>query len=390
MRIARKVVSDCLRGIRCRPIGSRQRIGRAFSPMAVPHNHLRAARRAAVVASLRCAVCGQPCVNAKSSRALYCWPAHGLRAFRARQSGAPRPRIRPRLAGRFSAPGIYHNSNCLPSRGRLAAELGLADGGRARRHRSRRTHDPAPAIEKSRAPGWRLPPKARSVARPHQFSNPFRVVGPPHRVIFDRTGQEFGQFSDKPAALQRCVELHYRWILAPEQAARRAMVRKQLRGLALACFCPEGAPCHADVLIPDRQCGAVGLLALVCRRAHGGLWRRSRLPVTASAATILPVASTAPMVAWVFGDVRAASRAPRRRSCHLRARAPPHRPLEQQLRHGDSEQQAVPALVHDVHAEPAVPPAALGDTLQHLAAGLDVGQQLGQGSPSAAIAIRQA
>jgi hypothetical protein len=37
--------------------------------------------------------------------------------------------------------------------------------------------------------------------------------------------------------------------LAPNQAEYRASARRELRGKDLACYCPEGEPCHADVLL---------------------------------------------------------------------------------------------------------------------------------------------
>jgi hypothetical protein len=45
------------------------------------------------------------------------------------------------------------------------------------------------------------------------------------------------------------VELFRAWIHAPEQAGVRQRVRRELRGLDLACWCKPGWPCHADVLL---------------------------------------------------------------------------------------------------------------------------------------------
>ena len=80
-------------------------------------------------------------------------------------------------------------------------------------------------IQLRRTAGWRLPENARSVARPHKWGNPYRVG-------VDGTAAE-------------CVRL-YEASLTPEQ---QRQAREELAGRDLACFCPIGAPCHADVLL---------------------------------------------------------------------------------------------------------------------------------------------
>lgn len=67
-------------------------------------------------------------------------------------------------------------------------------------------------IQRRRTAGWRMPEGAVYVGRPTRWGNPF-----PH------TGT----------------------------AASRAEVvaRRQLAGRDLACWCPPGQPCHADVLL---------------------------------------------------------------------------------------------------------------------------------------------
>jgi hypothetical protein len=75
-----------------------------------------------------------------------------------------------------------------------------------------------------------MPPNTRSVARPSRFGN------------YQSTVESAGSNA-------AAVELFRAWALAPEQAAYRAMVRQELRGRNLACWCAAGKPCHADVLL---------------------------------------------------------------------------------------------------------------------------------------------
>jgi hypothetical protein len=100
-------------------------------------------------------------------------------------------------------------------------------------------------IQRRRSAGWRMPPGAVYVGRPTRWGNPF-VVGAEH-----------------PAA--ECVAAYRRWLAEPEQLPLRTAARRELAGHDLACWCPPGQPCHADVLLelvsgraggrPGRPCG---------------------------------------------------------------------------------------------------------------------------------------
>lgn len=86
-------------------------------------------------------------------------------------------------------------------------------------------------VQLSRAPGWRLPPGARSVAFPTKWANPHRPT---------RRGPE-----SNAAAVAA-----YRADLAAGRLPFTVEdVRAELRGVSLACWCPPGLPCHADVLL---------------------------------------------------------------------------------------------------------------------------------------------
>jgi hypothetical protein len=73
-----------------------------------------------------------------------------------------------------------------------------------------------------------LPTGAKSVMRPSRWGNPFRVVGP---AATEKNGLAVEQFR--------------LWLMGqPELVARG---RLELTGFDLACNCPLGWPCHADV-----------------------------------------------------------------------------------------------------------------------------------------------
>jgi hypothetical protein len=84
-------------------------------------------------------------------------------------------------------------------------------------------------VQLRRTKGWRKPEAAVVVARPSRWGNPW-VVG-----------------RDGDAAA--CVDRYRRALLAGELGFDVEDVRRELAGRDLACWCPPGRPCHADVLL---------------------------------------------------------------------------------------------------------------------------------------------
>ena len=93
-------------------------------------------------------------------------------------------------------------------------------------------------IQRLRVAGWRAPANAVAVDRPSRFANPHTV----DRIV-EREGVELGRA--RTLALTR---------FAADLAVGRlpvtvADVRAELKGKHLVCWCPEGEPCHADILL---------------------------------------------------------------------------------------------------------------------------------------------
>lgn len=83
----------------------------------------------------------------------------------------------------------------------------------------------AKRIQRKRSKGWKMPSGAVYVGRPTKWGNIY-IVGR------DGTASE-------------CVE-KYEWWLG---FTGRINELEELRGKDLACWCPLGQPCHADVLL---------------------------------------------------------------------------------------------------------------------------------------------
>jgi hypothetical protein len=98
----------------------------------------------------------------------------------------------------------------------------------------------APArIQRQRTKGWRMPEGAIYVGRPSKWGNDFPVGGTCTLDI----GGHVTRFTVRTP--RHAVDL-FRSEQAPGLAPA---ARRELAGHDLACWCPEGQPCHADVLL---------------------------------------------------------------------------------------------------------------------------------------------
>ena len=94
-------------------------------------------------------------------------------------------------------------------------------------------------IQRKRVAGWRMPPNTVYVGRPTRWGNPFPLTPAAERS--HAKGEEF--------YYRLSVEAFSSWIEGEEQAGFRSDIRLKLKGKDLACWCKEGMPCHADVLL---------------------------------------------------------------------------------------------------------------------------------------------
>ena len=84
-------------------------------------------------------------------------------------------------------------------------------------------------IQLSRKKGWRLPPNTVVVSRPSKWGNPVKVGDPCYPTRATAVGW-------------------YREHITPNSLMGKD-AKAELRGKNLACWCPLGQPCHADVLL---------------------------------------------------------------------------------------------------------------------------------------------
>lgn len=112
-------------------------------------------------------------------------------------------------------------------------------------------------IQRRRATGWRMPDGAIYVGRPSKWGNP---------IDLSDVGAQFPSLDDRGVAtlvvrdfevLARRGQLSFpNWRYLGGKRGPVAWtypsvaeIRAELRGHDLACWCPLGEPCHADVLL---------------------------------------------------------------------------------------------------------------------------------------------
>ena len=99
-----------------------------------------------------------------------------------------------------------------------------------------------------------MPEGAVYVGRPSRFGNPFKVGddGQIRHVdgrLVALNGVVCLYASKKTPPRAFLTEAFRAWLTQPGMADERRNVRAALRGKDLACWCPIGEPCHADVLL---------------------------------------------------------------------------------------------------------------------------------------------
>lgn len=96
-------------------------------------------------------------------------------------------------------------------------------------------------VQRKRVKGWKMPANTIYVGRPTRWGNPFSLT-----TFRGLTRQDIVR--DYEHWLRR--DLGYRSaenVYGKPPTTKE--IRKFLRGKNLACFCPAGEPCHADVLL---------------------------------------------------------------------------------------------------------------------------------------------
>lgn len=115
-------------------------------------------------------------------------------------------------------------------------------------------------IQRKRTKGWKMPENTVNVTRPSKWGNPFKLVG--NMIYIDARNRR--KILDKwvifePSTHELDVVFWFKELFEKEMthigdslywsAHFQNLDLSELKGKNLACFCKEGEPCHADVLL---------------------------------------------------------------------------------------------------------------------------------------------
>jgi hypothetical protein len=109
-------------------------------------------------------------------------------------------------------------------------------------------------VQRKRTKGYKMPANTKSVTRPHKFGNPYKIG---MHNVWDIKDRETGK-SLKDILVAKNGENKYHTIedtlLAYREkikasGAMQQIIKRELAGKNLACFCPLSSPCHADILL---------------------------------------------------------------------------------------------------------------------------------------------
>jgi hypothetical protein len=113
-------------------------------------------------------------------------------------------------------------------------------------------------IQRKRSKGWRMPEGAVYVGRPTMWGNTFRVVrgADGEYYLFVRDVCTDGPYNHKQDAVKDAVRFFDRYM-----QCKPPSFFEPLRGKNLACWCPPGQTCHADVLLRLSNTASIGQAA---------------------------------------------------------------------------------------------------------------------------------
>lgn len=123
-------------------------------------------------------------------------------------------------------------------------------------------------IQRKRTAGWRMPENTTYVGRPSVYGNPFLIerdggLTNPWVVFWSEVGPPHSYHPTKEAAQKAAVDCFTDWasqdtldpklwsnlLIIKHTALKAALLRGDLAGKDVACWCALDRPCHGDPLL---------------------------------------------------------------------------------------------------------------------------------------------
>lgn len=111
-------------------------------------------------------------------------------------------------------------------------------------------------IQRKRTKGWRMPPNTiyvgRSTPLAHCYGNPFKEGEPLTKDMqrwVKQAARKWGIKIGEPLTKHQAVLMHREYLQENEGTMIGDLIKQELRGKNLACWCALNEPCHADNLL---------------------------------------------------------------------------------------------------------------------------------------------
>lgn len=115
-------------------------------------------------------------------------------------------------------------------------------------------------IQRKRSLGWRMPPNTKYVGRANGIAgfwgNPFKVIHETDKwrgysgwAVYLRGDLVRGYYDSEEKAASAACEEYRAEIVSHRRPAPVSVIKAELGGKNLSCWCPLDQPCHADLLL---------------------------------------------------------------------------------------------------------------------------------------------
>ena len=105
-------------------------------------------------------------------------------------------------------------------------------------------------IQRKRSKGWRKPSNTVNVTRPGKWGNQFDLKTEENKLYMEREPSGLTRSKKEIAEVEEQARINaVQFFKSSLSIADKALIKKELKGKNLMCWCKEGEPCHGDILL---------------------------------------------------------------------------------------------------------------------------------------------
>ena len=105
-------------------------------------------------------------------------------------------------------------------------------------------------VQRKRTKGWRKPDNTVNVTRPGKWGNPFDLQTEENKLYMERKPRGLSRSKKEIAEVESQARINVVDLFKSSRtAAHKALIKQELKGKNLMCWCKEGEYCHGDILL---------------------------------------------------------------------------------------------------------------------------------------------